>query len=176
MKINATHTLLFKITLILIFLTNAELKAQFKYGAKVEVGRMSYLSRTIHYDGGSVPNLKRYRLKEGQDGTEISAVNGFRFREVLFVGVGVGYLNYEGAKGYSIYGDLEALTSKKKWAALFGFRAGTSNIKGYKNSGMVELNGGINYRPISQVRLYLKGGGSFAYSSSFATLRLGVGF
>ncbi|KQC02675.1 hypothetical protein [Pedobacter sp. Hv1] len=176
MKINATHTLLFRITLILTFLINAELKAQFKYGAKIEVGRMSYLSKTIRGNASTGPNLGRPRLEEGKDGTEINVVNGFRFREVLLVGVGVGYLNYEGAKGYSIYGDIEALTSKKKWAALFGFRAGTSNLKDYKKSGTVEFNTGVNYRPIHQLRLYLKGGVSFAYSSSFTALRLGVGF
>lgn len=176
MKTSSTYLLFLKITLLITFLAPTELKAQFKYGAKVEVGRMSYLSRTIHYDGGSGSSLKRARLKEDQNGTEISIANGFRFREVLFVGVGLGYLNYEGAKGYSIYGDIEALTSKKKLAALFGFRAGTSNLNGYKNSGTVEFNAGINYRPIPKLRLYLKGGVAFAYSSSFAPIRIGIGF
>ncbi len=180
MKISSHYALALKITFIIAFLSSVELKAQFKYGGKIEAGRLSYIGITIRGDGGSgpIPNQLPSRLKEAnENGTEISAVNGFRFKQVLFVGVGVGYLNYGGAKGYSIYGDVEARTAKKdKLAALFGLRAGTSNLKGYKNTGTVELNTGISYKPIPQISFYLKGGVAFAYSASFVPLRFGIGF
>lgn len=175
MKILSVNALALKITFLIAFLSVTELKAQFKYGGKIELGRMWYFTRTMT-GGDSEPGYMPARLKEGQNGIEISAVNGFRFREVLFVGLGVGYLNYQGVKGYSIYGDIEALTSKKKLATIFGFRAGSSNLKGYENSGTVEFNIGVNYRPVPKIRLYLKGGLAFAHRSTYAPVRLGIGF
>lgn len=171
----------FALKLIMVFmmlLTHTVLKAQIRYSAKSEVGYLPYVAQTIRAEHDL--DWKGEALNKKQNGIEVSVVNGIRFREVLFFGVGIGYLNYEGVNGYSIYGDMEVLGSKKKLAPLFGFRAGSTHIynqyEGGSSSGTVEFSIGVNYRPINKLHTYLKAGVRFAHSASFTPIRIGVGF
>ncbi|MFA6276761.1 MAG: hypothetical protein WC622_08430 [Pedobacter sp.] len=151
--------------------------AQLNYSSRLEIGYLPYLSQTIKVEPG--PTWKGYELDNKQNGLQISAINGINIKERLFVGVGVSYLNYEGINGYSFFGDIKFLTSKKRLSPLLNFRAGDSKLNNqYENgskSGTVEFAAGINYKMTSRFNIYAKAGFMFAHGATFSPIRIGVG-
>lgn len=167
---------LFLISTILICLlaiNQTDTIAQIRYSGKIEAGYLPFTATTIRGDGGL-----QSALKENQNGKEISVINGVKFRDRLFVGVGAGYLNFEGTKGYSIFGDIDFLVSKTKLSPLINFRAGHSKIINQEEkdntSGTVEFGFGVNYKAANRLNIYLKVGAAFAHNASYTPIRIGV--
>jgi hypothetical protein len=67
--------------------------SQISYSIKTETGFLMYQNNTIQVDPG--PNWKGYNLYE-QNGIDFNIVNGIDFENKLFVGIGIGYLNFKG--------------------------------------------------------------------------------
>lgn len=151
--------------------------AQLNYSSKLELGYLPYLTQTIRVEPG--PTWKGYELDNKQNGLQISSINGINVKGRLFVAVGVGYLNYEGINGYSFFGDIEFLTSKKRLSPLLNFRAGHSKLNNqYENgskSGTIEFAAGLNYKATKRFNIYAKAGFMFAHGASFAPIRIGLG-
>jgi hypothetical protein len=81
-------------------------KAQMNYSGRARTGYQHYAFRTITVD--PEPNWKGYNLDEKQNGFNFTTVNGLAFKNrKLFTGIGLGYLNFEGINGVSIFGALE---------------------------------------------------------------------
>jgi hypothetical protein len=164
------------ISICLLAITQKNTIAQIRYSGKIEAGYVPYSARTIKVDPG--PNWKGSALKEDQNGKEISVINGFKFKDRLFVGVGAGYLNYQGTKGYSIFGDIDFLVSKTKLSPLINFRAGHSKIINQEDkdntSGTVEIAFGVNYKAANRFNIYLKAGAAFAHNASYTPIRIGL--
>jgi hypothetical protein len=161
------------ISICLLTTTQTKTIAQIRYSGKIEAGHVPFSATTIRGDGAV-----ESALKEHQNGKELSVINGFKLKDRLFVGIGAGYLNYEGTKGYSIFGDIDFLVSKTKLSPLINFRAGHSKILNHEEkdntSGTVEIAFGVNYKAASRLNIYLKIGAAFAHNASYTPIRFGL--
>ena len=162
----------------IFLLVSITVNAQVQYQPKVEVGYMNYRGQTLRVDPG--PNWKGYYLNENQNGVNVSVINGVSIQEKYFVGVGLGYLNFEGINGYSIYADADYIPMKTKLAPLINFKVGYSHIynqyEGGTGSTMAELGGGFHYRLLPQIDIYLQSGWLLSQQVIFLPFRLGVQF
>jgi hypothetical protein len=151
-------------------------EAQLNYSGRVETGYQHYSFRTITVEPGS--NWKGYNLDEKQNGFNFTTVNGLTFNNrKLFTGIGLGYLNYEGINGVSIFGDLEYLPLKKRISPLFNLRIGYSHIWNQyaDGSGTVytELGLGLNYKIKEKFGIYIKSGMVITQQSVLIPITLG---
>ena len=156
-------------------LLNAQ--SQIKYSGKVETGYHLYLSTPIHYEIG--PGWKGHHLSERPNGAEINVVNGISYNSVFRAGLGIGYVNYEGINGYSVFGDLEYATQGKV-APLFNFKVGKSHINNQYDDGhddtLVEISLGAEWKMSKNTRLQLKGGFRYVHETFSLPIRIGVRF
>ncbi|HBG86443.1 MAG TPA: hypothetical protein DDW62_02730 [Marinilabiliaceae bacterium] len=74
--------------------------SQFNYSMKVESGFLKYQFNTVQVDPG--PNWRGYYLHEGT-GIDFNIVNSINFKNKLFAGIGIAYLNFEGINGLSAF-------------------------------------------------------------------------
>lgn len=152
--------------------------SQIKYAAKVETGYHIFLSRPIKVEPGS--DWRGYQLNNNQGGIDLSFINGVSFKNNLRLGIGVGYLNYEGINGYSFFGDIEFATSKDRVSPLFNLKIGQSHINNQYNNGstdsFVDFGVGIEYRISKKFGLQVKAGFRFVHQSAFLPIRIGARF
>jgi len=152
--------------------------AQIKYTAKIEAGYHLFLSRPIKADAGE--GWKGYELNNKPNGIDLNIVNGISLKNNFRIGVGVGYLNYEGINGYSIFGDLEYAGSGSKFAPLFNLKIGSSHINNqYENgstSTFVDLSGGVEHKIGEKMSLQYKVGFRAVHQSIFLPIRIGARF
>ena len=108
---------------IIIILTAFGLKAysQIDYFGKVETGYLRFQYTTIQIDPG--PNWKGYNLNKEQSGIDLNLINGVSFKNKFFTGLGIGYLNFEGINGFSVFSDFEYLPLKTKFTPLINLRS-----------------------------------------------------
>lgn len=100
--------------LITIFsLTNFYGISQIRYTKKIETAYLKFKGTTVSVDPG--PGWKGYNLNNDQNGFDLSLINGLRIRDRLFFGVGLGYLNFEGINGISVFSDTEVLLLNEKF-------------------------------------------------------------
>jgi len=161
----------FSLTLVSCF-------SQIRYTAKVETGYQIFLSRPVRVDPG--PGWRGYQLNNNQGGLDVSVINGISFKENLRLGLGLGYLNYEGINGYSFFGDLEYAASKDRVSPLFNLKVGQSHIKNQYDKGstdsFVDFGAGVAYRISKKIEIQAKAGFRFAHQSMFLPIRLGARF
>ena len=151
-------------------------EAQVRYSGRIETGYQQYFFRTITVDPG--PNWKGYNLDEKQNGFNITSSNGLTFANgKLFTGIGLGYLNYEGIDGISIFGDLEYLPLKNKLTPLFNLRLGYNHIwnqyEGGRGTMHTEFGLGLNYRLSEKFGIYIKTGMLLTQQSFLIPITLG---
>lgn len=167
-----------KITTIILILTTfgLQLYSQIDYFGKVECGYLFFQNTTINVDPG--PNWKGYNLNDEQDGIDINLMNGVSFKNMFFTGLGLGYVNFEGINGFSIFGDLEYLPLKSKLTPLINMKIGYNHIwNQYENgtgSALVELGGGINYQLTEKMGIYLQSGLLVTQQSFLIPIRIGI--
>lgn len=167
---------LFIIGLITI-LTFNQGYSQISYSIKAETGFLKYQNNTIQVDPG--PNWKGYNLYE-ENGIDFNIVNGIDLKNKLFAGIGIGYLNFEGINGLSVFTDFEYLPFKTRLTPLINLKIGYSHIwNQYDNgtgTGLGEFCVGLNYRLTDKMNIYAKSGFSMTQESLLIPIRLGIRF
>ncbi len=167
---------LFIIGLITILTVNQGY-SQISYSIKAETGFLKYQNNTIQVDPG--PNWKGYNLYE-QNGIDFNIVNSIDFKNKLFAGIGIGYLNFEGINGFSAFTDFEYLPLKTRLTPLVNLKIGYSHIwNQYENgtgTGLGELLVGLNYRLTEKIEIYAKSGFAMTQQSLLIPIRLGIRF
>ncbi len=167
---------LFIIGLITI-LTVHQGYSQINYSTKVETGFLKHQSNTIDVEPGK--NWKGYNLNN-ENGIDFNIVNGFGFKNKLFAGLGLGYLNFEGINGVSFYLDFEYLPLKTRLTPLVNLKIGYNHIwNQYENgtgTGLSEFGIGLNYRLTDKIDIYTKSGFMMTQQSLLIPMRFGVRF
>ncbi len=167
---------LFIIGLITIITVNQGY-SQSNYSIKAETGFLKYQNNTIQVDPG--PNWKGYNLYE-ENGIDFNVVNGIEFKNKLFAGIGIGYLNFEGINGFSVFTDFEYLPLKTRLTPLINLKIGYSHIwNQYENgtgTGLGEFCVGLNYRLTEKLGIYAKSGFTMTQQSLLIPIRLGIRF
>lgn len=152
--------------------------SQVRYSVKVEFGYLDFKNTTIEIEPG--PNWKGFYLNDEQNGIDLNLINGITFKERIFAGVGLGYLNFEGIDGISIFGDFEYLPLKTKLTPLLNLKIGYNYIwnqyEGGTGTTLSEFSAGINYRLTEKLNIYFKSGFLFTQQSSLVPFRLGLRF
>ncbi len=162
------------IGLIIILFVNQGY-SQINYSIKAETGFLIYQYNTIDVDPG--PNWKGYYLDE-ENGIDYNIVNGVDFNNKLFAGVGIGYLNFEGINGLSVFSDFEYLPFKTRLTPLINLKIGYSHIwNQYENgtgTGLGEFCVGLNYRLTEKMAIYAKSGFTMAQQSLLIPVKFGL--
>lgn len=162
---------------LIIVLTANQAHSQITYSIKAETAYSIYQFNTIQVDPG--PNWKGYNL-DGEDGVDFNIVNGIEFKNKLFVGIGLGYMNFEGIDGFSIFSDFEYLPLKTRLTPIFNLKVGYSHLwNQYDNgsgTGLGEFCLGLNYRLTEKMDIYAKSGFTLMQQSFLIPIRLGVRF
>jgi hypothetical protein len=164
--------------LILVFiLLFSKVHAQLNHSLKAEAGFSKYMFRTIQVDPG--PNWKGYNLSN-ENGVELNIINSFAYKNKLFAGLGVGYLNFEGINGISLYYDFEYLPFQTRLTPLLNMKIGYSHIwNQYENgtrTGLTEFGLGLNFRMTEKLDGYTKSGVLLTQQSFLIPFKIGVRF
>ncbi len=151
--------------------------SQVNYSIKAETGFLTYQFNTIDVDPG--PNWKGYYL-DGENGFDLSITNGIEYKEKLYAGVGVGYLNYEGINGFSVFSDFEYLPLKRRLSPLVNLKIGYNHIwnqyEGGTGTALGELGIGVNYKLTDRFGIYAKSGVLMTQQSLLIPIRIGLRF
>ncbi len=162
---------------IITILTVNQGYSQVIYSIKAETGLLKYQNNTIQIDPG--PDWKGYYLYE-ENGIDFSIINGINIVNKLFTGVGVGYLNFEGINGLSVFADFEYLPLKTRLTPLINLKIGYSHIwNQYENgtgTGLGEFCVGLNYRVTDKLGIYAKSGFTMTQQSLLIPIKLGIQF
>lgn len=165
---------LFLTCVITIFIVNQGY-AQINYTVKAETGYAQYLAKIVQVEPGA--NWKGYYLYK-ENGIDFTITNGIDFKNKLFAGVGVGYLNFEGINGFLACSDFEYVPFKSRLRPLINLKIGYSHIwNQYKNgtgTGYSELCAGLNYRLTEKIDLYVKSGFTITQQSLLTPIKIGV--
>jgi hypothetical protein len=166
-----------RLLILLLFLIHIGhlTNGQIKYNLRTEIGTLRFQNTTIDVDPG--PNWKGYSLNESQNGFSFDIINGITIKNKLLIGLGVGYLNFEGINGYSAYGDIQYLPLTSRITPLINLKIGTNHIwNQYENgqqSVMFDLSGGINYKFNNNSSVYLASGLLLTQQAFLVPIRLG---
>ncbi len=149
-------------TLITLLLcgTTYSCTAGWRYGVEAETGYLFYNYRLVTVDPG--PNWKGYNLNREQNAISINIVNGLRFSDRTFAGIGTGYVNFEGVSGWSLYAHTEYVLFEKKISPVFCFNLGYNQIYNQYENGtgtvLAEPGVGIRYKVNNKTSIYLRTG------------------
>ncbi|MBX3164643.1 MAG: hypothetical protein KF900_09180 [Bacteroidetes bacterium] len=163
-------------TFILLLVSTLETKAQISYFGRIESGYQHYVFRPVRVD--PVHGWKGYNLDEKQNGFSVTFVNGLSFADrKLFTGIGLGYLNFEGINGVSVFGDFEYLPLKNKLTPLFNLKLGYNHIWNQYEGGTgtmhTEFGLGLNYTLKEKFGIYIKSGILITQQSLLIPITLG---
>lgn len=165
---------LFIIALIIFLIANQGY-SQINYSIKAETGFLKYQFNTVQVDPGA--NWKGYNLDE-ENGIDFNIINGFDFKNKLFAGIGLGYLNFEGVNGFSIFSDFDYLPLKTRLTPLINLKIGYSHIWNQYESGtgtgLGELCLGLTFRLTERIEIYAKSGFSMTQESMLIPIRFGI--
>ena len=161
-------------TTILLLVLSMVAKAQISYSGKFEAGYMKFRYNTIQFDQG--PGGKGYYLND--NGIDINYINGLTFvNKKIFAGLGLGYLNFEGTNGVSVFADLEYLPLKTKLTPLLYVKLGYNHIWNQYDGGTgtmhTEFGIGLNYKLTEKFGLYLKSGMLYTQQSFLIPITIG---
>lgn len=154
---------------------SAAVEAQINYSGKFEAGFMKYQYNTVRVDPG--PGWKGNYLKD--NGIDINLINGLRFaNKKIFAGLGLGYLNFVGTNGISVFSDLEYLPLKTNITPLLNVKLGYDHIWNQYDGGTgtmhTEFVIGLNYKLTEKFGLYLKSG--MLYTQQTLLIPITIGF
>jgi hypothetical protein len=167
-----------RVYLVFIFLMHVAtcIFGQIKYNLRTEIGTLRFQNTTIDVDPG--PNWRGYSLNENQNGLSFDIINGISFKDKLQVGIGVGYLNFEGINGYSVFGDLQYLPLNSRLTPLVNLKIGSSHIWNQYENGqrslMFDFSAGLSYKVKDNFSIYLTGGLLLTQQAFLIPIRLGV--
>lgn len=155
--------------------------SQVRYGGKAETGFLKYRYQLVQYDIDPESEWEGYYLDKEQDGIDINLTNGISlFEKRFFAGIGIGYQNFEGINGITVFGDIEYLLLKSRVTPLLNIKIGYDHIwnqyEGGTGTTIVEFAAGVNYKITEKLSFYLKSGILFTQQSSLIPIRIGMGF
>lgn len=152
--------------------------AQVEHHFKMEVAYLDYRYTAVQVDPG--PNWKGYNLDNNQSGMDIQYIYGLNYRKKLMAGIGLGYLNFEGIHGISVFGDIGYLPLKTKISPLLNIKTGYSHIWNQyadgTGSAQIEFGAGVHYQIKPRLGIFLQSGWMYSQQAVFVPLRLGVLF
>jgi hypothetical protein len=165
-------------TLVLLIIICISGYSQIKYSGKIETGYLKFIVTPRKVDPG--PNWKGYNLDKKQNGIEINLINGIKLKDKLSFGLGLGYLNFEGIKGFSLFSDVEYLPIKMKLTPLLNMKIGYNHIWNQYENGtgdaIVEFGTGLAYKLKEKLNIYAQFGFLLTQLSLLIPLRIGVNF
>jgi len=151
--------------------------SQINYSMKAETGFLKYQFNTVQVDPG--PNWKGYNLDE-ENGFDFNIINGLDFKNKLFTGIGLGYLNFVGVNGLSVFSDFEYLPFKTRLRPLINLKLGYSHIwnqcENGTGTGLGEFCVGLNYRLTEKKAFYAKTGFTMTQQSILIPVKFGFKF
>ncbi|MCO5233717.1 MAG: hypothetical protein LC105_09600 [Chitinophagales bacterium] len=164
---------------VLMLYSTLMTKAQTSYSGKIEVGYQHYLFRTLTVEPGH--GWKGYNLDKEQNAYNITTSQGITFAtRKLFAGIGIGYHNFKGTDGISIFGDFEYLPLKNKITPILNLRLGYNHIwnqyEGGTGTMLTELGLGLNYKINENFGIYLKSGIFISQQAFLIPITLGFRF
>ncbi len=150
--------------------------SQATYALRVDMGALMFGGNIVDVDPG--PGWKGDNLNEQQNGLFLECINGISIKQKLNLGVGVGWLNFEGIQGYSLYGDFQYLPLRSKLTPLIGAKFGTTHIWNQYQDGqstaLVDFSAGISYKLNKKIGISLSSGVTFTQQALLLPLRLGL--
>ena len=167
-----------RVLLVLFFLPTINGYAQIDYKSKVETGFLKYQYTIVDVDPS--PDWKGYYLDDEQNGIDINVIHGLSFKDKFMPAIGLGYLNFEGIHGFSVFTDIEYLPFDTRIAPFINLKAGYNHIwnqyKNGKGSPLGELGAGVHYKTGKNFGIYLQSGFLFTQQSFLIPIRIGVEF
>jgi hypothetical protein len=152
--------------------------SQVRYAGKVEAGYLSFQRHMVRVDPG--PEWKGYYLQEGQNGFELNAAQGVRFRDRLFAGIGAGYMNFNGVHGVSLFLNTQLAITKRTLRPVINTRFGYSHLWNQYADGtgtlMAEATAGMEYVISKRYSVHLSAGMLVMQQSLLYPLRVGFVF
>ena len=101
-------------------------------------------------------------------------------KEKYFAGIGIGYVNFEGINGFSIFSDFEYCPLETKLTPLLNVKVGYSHIwNQYENgtgSAIGELGAGVKYKLTEKIGIYIQSGFLMTQQSFLVPIRIGINF
>jgi hypothetical protein len=169
---------LFSIFLFLLTISFSS-HSQVNYSGKLEAGFLKYRYQLVQYDVDPGSGWKGYYLNKEQDGIDLNLVNGITlFEKRFFTGIGIGYQNFEGINGFTVFSDIEYLPLKSRFTPILNIKIGYNHIwnqyEGGTGTASGEFGAGVNYKLTEKLSIYLKTGMLFAQQSSLIPIRIGI--
>jgi hypothetical protein len=120
-------------------------------------------------------------LNKEQDGIDLNMVNGISlFEKRFFAGAGIGYQNFEGINGITVFGDIEYLPFRSRFTPLFNIKVGYDHIwnqyEGGTGTALGEFTAGIDYKLSEKLNMFLKSGMLFTQQAFFIPIKIGIRF
>jgi hypothetical protein len=168
-----TKIILFTSLLFLASIANA----QIRYCVKLETSYLPFAYTTIKVEPG--PSWKGYYLNNKQNGISINLINGIMLQDRILVGLGFGYLNFEGIKGLSLSSEFEYyFLKRKRLNPLLNLKIGYSHIwnqyEGGKSTAYTSYGAGLQYQCSKKLSINLHSGLLFTQQSLFYPISLGA--
>ena len=187
-----------KFILLLIILSTLSLnvfpqyiKDNIDHMGKIESGGLIFQKYRHQVD----PGPKGYNLDTKQNGIDLSLIHGLIFNRnsndpEIFIGIGMGYLNFEGVNGFSIFADFQYKPSLEHidylilWSdriyPLINIKYGYNHIRNqYENgteSRLTEIDLGLDYcfGKDEQIGVFVQSGFLMTQQAKFIHIRIGL--
>lgn len=166
--------------LIMIIACFDDANAQAKYAGKLDFGYLSYWYKAVMVDAG--PDWKSYNLPRQQSGIHLSVSNGLRMAKgKLYAGIGLGYLNFGGIDGLSVFTDVDyRFLRQTRLSPFIGMRLGYAHIwnqyEGGTGTEIIEFTAGVNIKLTKRLSIYLKSGIAETQQVFFIPVNVGLLF
>lgn len=167
---------LFTAIIALLFLSMPPASAKLKFSKKVELAYLKYHYNYVTVDPG--PGWKGYNLNNRQNGINLNLVYSYNFKDRLYTGIGIGYLNFEGINGVRVFADIEYHILGTRLTPTIGIRTGYNHIwnqyEGGTPGGSLEPAIGASYKFKSRYRVFVQSGMLTMQQSYFTPIRVGI--
>lgn len=165
-----------KVTLLFL-IAGANAQAGPKLATKIEAGYLNYRNHTVRVDPGT--NWKGYYLSSS--GVSLNLISGLSLtRQRVFAGIGLGYTNFKGVSGATVFSNLEYLSFHTKLTPILNIELGYSHLwnqySGGTGTAIVGAQIGLNYRITKNTSAYIQAGTLVTQQASLIPLTLGLRF
>jgi hypothetical protein len=149
------------LTFLITFFLTINGYAQINFSTKIEAYYLKNRNVNVVFIDASPPSWKGDYLNE-ENGIVINVINGVEYKDKVFAGVGLGYLNFEGIHGIDAFVELEYIPFTTRIRPLIGFGVGGSHIWNQYDKGTRtaygELGIGLNINITDKIDIYTKTG------------------
>lgn len=161
--------------LLLPILTNAQ---RHESSYRFELNQYTFDGRLIDID--PTPDWKGYYLDNEQDAFAVNLTKGIVLKDVLFLGTGLGYQNFEGHHGFAVFAHGEISTRDERIKPLAIFRSGYSHLWNQYEKGtgtfMAEISVGLELNIQNGIRLIPGVGLVFMQQSRLLAVKIAFAF